>query len=374
MKPVYRFVWWAVVALSSSSSVVSAQTDSLPTPPKWGKLELHGSADVYYGYGFGQPQDKNIPYLVNSNRHNELNVNLINLDLRYTHDRVRARLMPAFGTYMMANYGAEPAGLRYLLEANVGVRPFKKHQIWVDAGIMGAPYTNEGPLSHEHLMYTRSLLPETSPFYLAAVRLTVPFSKRLTGYFYLTNGWQQIADVNKHKSFGSKLDWNADDKNTLTWTTYLGDERSDAAPDNRMRYFTDLQWVHNFDGKFSAAACAYGGIQRRLPASGGRQTTHPWVAANFTARYRPHEAFSLSARLEYFYDPDRAQIHPVTPVNGGFHVWGGGLCLNAHLFDHALFRIEGRAWHSLGDPMFLDKNQNNTPWSLWLVSSLTAWF
>lgn len=351
----------------------SAQTDSTKTK-KWGKIEVGGLLDTYYGFCFNQPDDKNIPYFVNSARHNELNINVVAIDVKYTHDRLRARLMPGFGSYFNANNANEPATLRHLLEATAGVRPFGKKQIWIDAGVFISPYTNEGPISKDHLMYTRSLLPEYVPYYIAALRVSVPITPKITGNFYVMNGWQQIIDVNKHKSFGSHFEFKIKDKHTLNWTTYLGDERSDAAPLNRMRYFSDVSWLYNMDGRLSATACAYVGLQRRLDTLTQKQTNHVWAAANAVLRYKFHQSTSLSLRAEYFYDPDRVQITPITSTNTGFHVFGAGLCLNIHLFDNAMFRLEGRGIYSLQNRVFLDRNQNEVPWFGSITSSFAIWF
>ena len=48
----------------------------------------------------------------------------------------RANIALAVGTYMNANYAAEPGVLKNIYEANAGVKISNNKNIWVDAGIL----------------------------------------------------------------------------------------------------------------------------------------------------------------------------------------------------------------------------------------------
>ncbi|MBK8373095.1 MAG: outer membrane beta-barrel protein [Saprospiraceae bacterium] len=181
---------------------------------------------------------------------------------------------------MNANYQAEPNTLQNIVEASAGFRLFKKKEIWIDAGVIGSPYTNESAISKDHLMYTRSLAPEYVPYYLSGIKFSIPINKKINLYAYLINGWQQIQDVNKGKAIGTQVEYRPNNLNLINWNVYIGDERSQVSPQNRMRYFTDVYWIYNPEGKFSITSCAYVGNQNRLllqPSRitiGGRQTLY----------------------------------------------------------------------------------------------------
>src|SRR3990167_7958967 len=162
--------------------------DSLET----GKVKIGGLIDTYYGFDFNQPATSDRAYCVSSPRHNEININLAYIEVQYINDRVRGRLVPGFGTYINSNYANEKGSLKNLIEANVGVRLSKKRDICVDAGIFGSPYTNETAISKDHLMYTRSLSSEYTPYYLAGVKLSSPIGKKLKAYAYLNSGGLDI--------------------------------------------------------------------------------------------------------------------------------------------------------------------------------------
>lgn len=303
-------------------------------------LKIGAYADIYAGYLFSKPADGQIPYFVSSARQAEVNINLAFIECTLQTDRLRARLVPAFGTYMTSNYAAEPAGMRNLLEASAGYKLFKNKNIWLDAGILGSPYTNENAISAQQLMYTRSMSSENSPYYLSGVKLSMPLSPKTNLALYLVNGWQQIYDQNDRKSVGTQLEFQPKPGHTFTWNTYVGDERSTLQPEHRLRLFTDVYWVWNASSPWKASACAYAGMQTSKRDLNERRN-ETWWQANFILSRELTPKVSLAGRVEYFRD---AQSVLVVPVLGpeGFTAGSFGLCVNIKADEHMLFRLEGR--------------------------------
>jgi hypothetical protein len=335
------------------------------------KLKIGGYIDSYFGYNFSKPKDGNNPYFVSMNRNNEVNINLAYIDLVYTDERIRARFVPGFGTYMNANYAAESGALKYIIEGSIGIKVFANKNIWIDAGVLGSPYTNESAISRDHLMYTRSFAPEYVPYYLSGIKASIPLSKKVNAYLYLLNGWQQIQDQNNGKSIGTQIEYRPNDKNLFNWNTYIGDERSSFAPDNRMRYFTDVFWIYNPDGKFSITSCAYIGVQEQID-SDKKKDNKIWWQANIIGRVKFSPKSSVSARIEYFSDPNNIQITPITTL-GGFQSYSTGLCYNLKITQNLLFRLEGRQFFS-DRKMYVNASNEATNQSAWLISNLTVWF
>lgn len=356
----------AVGHRAGAQVVNTAMMDTLATTTI-GHVGLGGYVDTYYMYSFNRPSSGTIPYFVSSARHNELTINLAYVDVRYRSHYMRARFVPGFGTYMDANYRNEPGSMKNLLEASVGVLLSEKKKIWVDAGVLGSPYTNESAISKDHLMYTRSFAPENVPYYITGAKLTVPLSAKVNAYLYLINGWQVIQDNNSGKSIGTQLEYRPNSKMLLNWNTYIGDETSSSHPDYRLRVFNDFYWIYNSGKKFSATSCFYFGYQQREGAPTGN-----WWQANFIGSYAFTEAFSLSARVEHFSDPDAVIVRPVTTATS-FRTSSVGTCLNFKFHRLALFRLEAREFFS-DDFVYQDSNQNPTRTSAMVVSSLTAWF
>lgn len=335
-------------------------------------VTLEGYADVYYGFDFTKPGDANRAYFVSHNRHNEVNINLAYIGIRYASQNVRASFAPGFGTYMNANYAAERVTLRNIVEAAVGVRLFKNREVWIDAGVLPSPYTNETAISFDQLLYTRSFAPEYVPYYLSGVRLSLPLTKKLSTTLYLLNGWQQIEDVNEAPSFGGTLEYKPTTALSLYANVYTGSERSAVNPTYRRRNLFDFYALYNPNTKWAFTASAYRGSQRLRDASSNTRTGSRWWQTNAAARYSFTAKHSLSARGEYFSDPGEIMIVPVTAVQG-FACSSFSLCYNLAVSSNALFRVEGR-WFTSPKNVFNKRDVTPVDDNLWLIAGLTAKF
>jgi len=365
------FLFILIVPIFCTAQVVNtgmtANYDSLEV----GKVKIGGFVDTYYGYDFNEPTTYDRPYSVSSSRHNEININLAYIEVQYINERVRGRLVPGFGTYINANYVNEKGSLKNLIEANVGVRLSEKRDIWVDAGILGSPYTNETAISKDHAMYTRSFAPEFVPYYLAGAKLSVPIKKKLKAYAYILNGWQVINDVNNPLSIGTQLEYRPNNKLLFNWDTYVGDESSQVTPENRTRYFTDVYVIYDSPKKLDFSTCAYIGVQDRKDSLGIKSQAI-WWQANIIANYSFKPTLSLAGRIEYFNDMKSVQIIPITSLTG-FNAGSASLCLNVKIGRNAMFRLEGRSYFSDRN-MFIDKHGAESNQDHLLITSLAVWF
>jgi hypothetical protein len=346
---------------------VQADSTSINSSPN---LKISSYIDFYYGTRFNS-NEETIPYFVSNNKSNEFTINLAYVELSYKNKDVRFKFLPGFGTYMNANYQGEPGTLKNLLEATGGFCLSQKRQIWIDGGVLSSPYTNETAISRDHLMYTRSLAPENVPYYLSGIKLTFPLSKKITLYTYMINGWQQIKDNNDKKSVGTQLEFKPNAKHTINWNTYIGDERSTTAPQNRMRYFSDIFWLYNLDGKWSMTSCIYLGKQEQL--KGNLKNSHYWWQANAIFRHRFNDEWSISGRLEYFNDSDYIVVSPINEGADEFDVFSQSIVINYCIQSNALFRLEGRNFRSSNN-IFLTPNSAPVSNMFWMVSNITVWF
>jgi hypothetical protein len=328
-----------------------------------GKVTMEGYIDSYYAYNFNRPASKDQPYMISMARDREVAINLAFIEMKYSSSRLRARLVPGFGTYINANYAAENGSLKNIVEGSVGIRLSTKRNIWIDAGIFGSPYTNESAISKDHLAYTRSFAPEYVPYYLTGVKASLPLSGKVTAYLYLLNGWQQIQDQNDRLAAGTQIEYRPTDYLLFNWDTYIGDERSAADTTVGKRYFSDIYLIYS-RGKFSATSCVYAGVQQQAES----QAT--WWQANVIVRYNLTTKFSATGRVERFSDPN--QVH-IVPMNGSsFKTSSASLGFNYRLADNVLIRLEGRTF--LSDEKVYSRNNEFVNNSSTLTSNVTMWF
>jgi hypothetical protein len=351
-----------------SNTGMVEQMDSIEN----GKLNISGYVDVYYGFDFNQPKSFNRPYSVSSSRHNEVNINLVYVDLKYKNEKVRARIIPGFGSYVNSNYANENGSLKNLIEANVGLKLFKNKEIWIDAGVIGSPYTNESAISKDHFMYTRSFAPEYVPYYLSGAKLSVPIGKKVIAYLYLLNGWQQISDVNNPLSVGTQIEYRPNNKLLLNWNTYIGDESSSLTPNYGNRYFTDVYAIYNPNGKFSFTSCAYLGFQQCIDSITGNKYFNNWWQANFIAKYKYNNHSFIAGRVEYFNDKNEVLVKPITNTNG-FSTFSTAICYTKKITQNALFRIEARNYLSENN-IYLNAEAKTSNTSNLLITNITIWF
>ena len=209
---------------------------------------------------------------------------------------------------MDQNSASKKGVFKHLLEANVGFKLSKTKNIWLDAGGLGSPYTNENPYSQEHLTLTRTLAAEYVPYYLAGARASWQINDRWKTALFLLNGWQQIHDINEKKSLGTQVEYKPNDRDLVNWNTYVGQEGVSGQSNYGMRYFSDVFWTHGFSEKISVASCVYAGIQRN-----NSQGNSFWWQANTAVHYSTKKYGAVSARLEYFYDPENVVVAPQIP-------------------------------------------------------------
>ncbi len=331
-----------------------------------GKLTLNGYLDAYYTFYTRNDAEQYVPYLFNAARKNNLAINLAFIDLQYQTKYLRARLTPGFGTYMNLNYANEPGTLKNLVEGYVGLQLSSKRDIWLDVGVFGSAHTNEGPVSRDHLMYTRSFSSEYTPYYQSGLKLSIPLSERWQANFYLLNGWQVIDDNNNKKSISTQLIYRPKQNLLINWNTFVGDERNGPDPDFRTRWFTDVYGVFSINEKWDFTSCVYLGNQEY-----DNEPSQLWWQVNGIARYSFTQKSSLSARLEYFSDRGGVVINSVVG-GGGLQVWSSGLCFNYKVHPNALFRVEGRYFRS-PDSIYPDDTSVYKD-SMMVVASLSAWF
>ncbi len=122
------------------------------------------------------------------------------MGLHLDHARYRARFTLQAGTYANDNYQAEPGVLRNVFEAWAGLALNRGNTLWIDAGVLPSHLGFESAVSMDNWTLTRSLSTESSPYYLAGVRLEY--------YQDAAGAIIPVSDTNGFRTTG--VSWNLD--------------------------------------------------------------------------------------------------------------------------------------------------------------------
>ena len=261
-----------------------------------GSLTISGYAEAYYQYDFNKPADNNRPgFIYSHNRHNEFNLNLGFIKANYTAERVRANIALAAGTYMNANYSAEPGVLKNIFEANAGVKISKKKNLWVDAGIMPSHIGFESAVSKDCWNLTRGILAENSPYFEAGAKISYTTDD---GKWFLSgmalNGWQRITRVsgNSLMSWGTQIQFKPSGKVLLNYSTFIGTDKPDSV--RLSRFFHNIYGIFNVTDKFGVTAGFDIGTEEKFPGSDDKNT---WYTPVLILKYAFNNKWAIAGRL-----------------------------------------------------------------------------
>ena len=348
-----------------AANIVSAQVDTSKS-----NLGFSGYAEVYYAYDFSQPDDHNRPsFLYSHNRHNEFNLNLGFVKGSYNSDRFRGNLALAAGTYMNANYAAEPGVLKNVFEANAGYKLSKKSNLWLDGGIFASHIGFESAISKDCSVLTRSILAENSPYYESGAKLTYVTDNGkwlLSGL--LLNGWQHIQrpEGNNSAAFGTQITFTPNSKVTLNYSTFIGNDKPDEV--KQMRYFHNLYGIIHLSDQFHITAGFDYGMEQNAPES---DEFNNWYSPVLILKYDLNDTWSVAGRFENYTDENGVII--ATGTENGFKTTGFSLNLDCRIRTNAVWRIEGRILNS-EDNIFNDADGAPTNANTAVTTSLAISF
>lgn len=306
-------------------------------------LTFSSYTEAYYSYDFNKPADNNRPgFFYSHNRHNEFNLNLGFVKADYSADRVRANLALAAGTYMNANYSAEPGVLKNIYEANVGVKLSKSKDLWLDAGIMPSHIGFESAVGKDCWNVTRSILADNSPYFEAGAKITyiTNDAKWLLSGMAL-NGWQRITRVNGNSlmSWGTQVQFKPSSKVLLNYSTFIGTDKPDSV--RQKRFFHNFYGVFSVTGKFGITAGFDIGTEDKAPGSSEKNT---WYSPVLLLKYVFNSKWAIAARGEYYSDKNGVIIATGSP--NGFQTTGYSFNIDYSPVSNVLVRLEVRSLNS----------------------------
>lgn len=326
-------------------------------------------AELFYTYDFNEPANHiRQNFLYSYNRHNEVNLNLGFVKAAYQSEQLRANFALMAGTYAQDNLAAEQDALRYVNEANVGVKISKSKNLWLDAGILPSHIGWESAIGKDNVNLTRSFAAENSPYFETGAKISYTSDN---GKWFVSglvlNGWQRIAKAegNQSISFGHQVTYKPNDKITLNSSSFIGNDKP--KDEKRMRYFHDLYGNFQLTEQFSALFGFDIGAEQK---SKGSDSYNIWYSPNILMKYQLNEKWALAGRAEYYNDKNGVIISTETP--NGFRTFGYSLNVDYAILKNVVFRTEARGFTSR-DTIFV-KNNEYQKGNFFITTSLAAWF
>ncbi|MCU0825464.1 MAG: porin [Leptospira sp.] len=331
--------------------------DIVNEEPKNKNLSFGVFADTYYSHNLNYPKNRNRLYTTQAVRNDELNLNLGFVDVKWEGDRFRGRIALQAGTSVNSNYanevGPNKNSVKHIQEAYIGYR--LSRDTWVDAGIYLGHIGYESWISSENWNYTRALSSEYVPYYAAGIRFSHQISDRLNFQFHIMNGWQNISETNKDKSFGTQLKYNWNPKLIFTYNTFIGNEGLDRER-KQTRYYQNLIITWEILKWISIATLADIGIQKnkqmfvyepywqlvnpslRDYRETGSNSFSQWYQAGLWVKFQWTSFYRVSFRVERMYDPEQVIIQ--TNSRDGFMTSAYTTTLDYLGTSSAVFRFE----------------------------------
>lgn len=333
-------------------------------------FSISGYIEAYYNQDFNRPVKNTAPgFLYNFNRTNEVNLNLGYIKAAYNTDRVRGNIAFATGTYVQANYAAEPGVLKNIYEANIGVKMTKNSNLWLDAGIMPSHIGFESAIGKDNRTLTRSLVAENTPYFETGLKLgfTSKDEKWYLAAMYL-NGWQRIqrVDGNSTPAFGTQITYKPSPLVTLNYSTFIGSDKPDSV--RQMRYYNNFYGIFQISPRLDITAGFDFGIEQK---SKGSKRYNQWYVPVIILHFKATDKISLAARGEYFQDKNGVIIS--TGTRNGFDTFGMSANIDYAILPNVLWRLEARNFNSK-DAIFSQRNDVPTKHNAFLTTSLSLAF
>jgi len=334
-------------------------------------LTISGYAEVYYQRDFNNPLNNTRPsFLYSHNRNNEFNINLAFIKAAYNTDKLRANIALATGTYMNANYAAEPGVLKNIYEANVGFKISKKHNLWVDAGILPSHIGFESAVGKDNWTLSRGLYAENSPYFETGAKIS--YTNASGNWFVsalLLNGWQRIQRIegNTTPTLGYQVTYKPTEKWTINSSGFAGNDKADST--KQMRYFNNVYAIFQASSKIGVTAGFDIGAEQQEKGSSKYNT---WYTPVLMARYTASPKFAMTARAEYYQDKKGVIISSGTA--NGFQTLGFSLNADYYILPNLVWRTEVRNLNSKKDAIFVKHDKDLTKNSFSAITSLAVSF
>jgi len=273
------------------------------------KWQYGGFADLAYPLDFNHPQNR-----LFRSRGTAFHTDGVWLNMAAVYVRKKASEHSRWGVELTAQAGKDDeffgfsatapniAGfkfLRHLGPTNVSYLAPVGKGLTLQAGIFSSLIGYDSLYAKDNFNYTRPWGADFTPYLMMGANASYPFTKKLTGTFFVVNGYWHLARANSAPSVGGQVAYKLTPQVTLKETILAGSHQRNTAF-QFWRFLTDTI-VERKTAKLTFAS-EYIFSTERVDAPGKpRALMMSW---QLPARWTLNERWSLSFRPEVFWDRD----------------------------------------------------------------------
>ena len=299
-------VFQIVVAFVFGGAPVFAQNQPLSSPEQqpW---QYGGFLDIAYLVNFNDPPNK-----LFRSRGTAWHTDDLHLNMSGVYAKKKASDQSRWGAELLVHTGKDDevfgfsataptlAGYKWLRHfglANLSYVGAAGKGLTVQGGIFPSLIGYDSLYAKDNFTYTRPWGADFTPYLMMGVNATYPFTEKLSGTFYLINGYWHLANANNVPSSGAQLAYKATPRTTVKETVLWGPHQSNASLEF-WRFLADTIVERKTD-RVTVAANVHFSTER---VDQQDRTRAWWVAAQVPVRWNVRGPWSVTVRPEWASD------------------------------------------------------------------------
>ncbi len=300
-----------VLAFAESSSPAPSREAELldrttAREPQW---HYGGFIDLGYLLDFNHPANR-----IFRSRSTAWHVDRVHLNMAGAYLKKQASEKSRWGVELTAQGGKDTEVFGFSATApNVGGYKFLRHLgptnvsylapvgkgLTMQGGIFGSLIGYDSLYAKDNFEYTRPWGADFTPYFMLGVNASYPFTEKLTGTFFVVNGYWHLANANSVPSSGGQLAYKASPHVTVKKTVLFGPHQSNTSF-KFWRFLTDTIVERKTDRVTFAFEYIYS--SERVDAPGRPRAL--MMASQLPVHWAINKRWSATVRPEVFWDRD----------------------------------------------------------------------
>lgn len=306
-----KFIFLFFVILISSKEVKLQEKED-------GELKITGNAEMYYNINNSDNQTES-KYSGTSVYTDEFRINIASVSLKYNNNKVRGTVTLQYGDIPEYNWGANDK--KFIQEANAGL--MLTDNLWIDGGYFLTHIGAESIIPSKNFLTSLSLPAFFEPIYQSGLKLSYKHSDKFSSSVFLLNGYNQLDDNNKNKSFGIQLEYIPADNLKLYFNNLTGNEQPYGSV-SKVRYYNNIIISYSFNMNLELLSGFDFALQEKSKLTNANESALA-TGGMLALKYKFKSPVSLLLRGDYYSDSDGILSEINTNENGvltGFEGYG----------------------------------------------------